>query len=84
MTAPNTTTSRPLVVERVQAARQLGGQPHEPAGEHRVFDRGVAVGHAADVEPLVAPQRDDVGVTHVRVLLASPTQLPFAHGDFCA
>ena len=55
----------------VHAAGQIGGQPHERAGQHRVLDGGVAVGHAADVEALVAPQRDDVGVAEVGVLLVA-------------
>ena len=61
----------PGLVERVFPAGQLTGRPHERAGEHRVLHGCVAVGERTDVEALVAPERDDVGITHVRVLLVT-------------
>ena len=61
---------------RFEQVGELRGQPHEPAGEHRVLHRVVAVGHGADVQPLGAPQRDDVGVADMGVLLG---RLPSCH-----
>ena len=49
-----------------------GRHGHQPAGQHRVLDRGVQVGDVALVEAVHPEERDGVVVAEVRVLDVTP------------
>ncbi len=66
---PNVSPGLVTLNSDTQPAGQVGAEPHEPADEHRVLDPVVAVGHVAHVQPLGPPERNDVGVAGVGVLL---------------